>query len=132
IRACGMALSPTRRKVLPEYSMELGTRRWSGTRVGHWQLPLRSYATSTTDRLRRFQASMRTVLVCSQSSAPIGGIQTILAHLTRLLPGHDWRMVVGLALGNRFHDPVAFCTKNPELNTLTMDGRTGTREGRVQ
>lgn len=62
--------------------------------------------------------------------APVGGVQSWLEQLTEGLPQHGWRLIVGLAWGRRFHDAGAFRAAHPGLETVLLDGRTGTRAGR--
>jgi len=72
----------------------------------------------------------RTVLFVSQSATVIGGVQSRLDVLTERLPEAGWRVLVGLARGNRFHRPEAFRRLHPDLETLSLDGRSGTRAAR--
>lgn len=74
---------------------------------------------------------MRTLLALSQTYAPVGGVQIWLDQLAQGLPQHGWKLVVGLAQGHRFHNARAFQAAHPELETLVLDGRSGTRAGRL-
>lgn len=74
---------------------------------------------------------MRTVLVATQTYAAIGGAQSWLDQMADALPAHGWRLVVALAWGRRFHDAAAFSTAHPGLETVLLDGRSGTRIGRL-
>ena len=74
---------------------------------------------------------MRRVLFCSQTAAAVGGVPQRLGPLTRSLPQLGWEPIVALAWGNRFHDPEAFKRQHPGLPTTMLDGRTGTRAGRL-
>lgn len=72
----------------------------------------------------------RTLLFLSQAVAPIGGVQRWLDQLATGLAQYGWRTLVGLAWG-RHHDPAAFEAAHPSLETLRLDGRSGTRAGRL-
>ena len=73
---------------------------------------------------------MRTVLFTMRTAEVVGGVETRQARLARLLPAHGWRAVFGLAWGARFHDPEAFAAAYPHLETVLLDGRSGTSDGR--
>ncbi|HKV40728.1 MAG TPA: glycosyltransferase family 4 protein [Blastocatellia bacterium] len=73
---------------------------------------------------------MKTVLVTTLTSVPAGGVNTREMHLARLIVGRGWRMVFALAWGSRFHDPLLFRRIHPDAETVLLDGRTGTRDGR--
>src|SRR6516164_7469697 len=74
---------------------------------------------------------MKTVFLTLASNANLGGVETRQSRLAALLPERGWRAVFGLTQGNRFHDPGAFRKQFPGLDTVALDGRTGSREGRV-
>jgi glycosyltransferase involved in cell wall biosynthesis len=76
--------------------------------------------------------SRRTVLVLYYSCSAVCGVGTWVECLSNELERRDWRVVVGLAWGRRFHDPRRVERQRPSLKTVWMDGRTGTEEGRVQ
>ncbi len=74
---------------------------------------------------------MRTVLFATQTAAPVGGIQAWLDQLAESLPLRGWRVLAALAWGARFHDPFAFREAHPRLESVLLDGRSGTRAGRL-
>jgi glycosyltransferase involved in cell wall biosynthesis len=74
---------------------------------------------------------VRTVLFATQTLAPVGGIQRWLDQLAEALPARGWRVVLGLAWGARFHDPFAFRAAHPGVDSVLLDGRSGTRAGRL-
>jgi glycosyltransferase involved in cell wall biosynthesis len=74
---------------------------------------------------------LKTLLVLTPSHAVHGGVERIIESLARDLPASGWRVVVGLAHGTRFHDPEAYRRAFPALETVDLDGRSGTRTGRV-
>lgn len=74
---------------------------------------------------------MRTAFFATQTYAPVGGIQRWLDQLAESLPARGWRVVAGLAWGARFHDPQAFRRAHPGLESVLLDGRSGTRAGRL-
>ena len=71
------------------------------------------------------------LLVLYGSSAAVCGIGTWLECLSRQLNAQGWEVVVGLAWGRKFYDPLRFESAHPHLRTIRMDGRTGTRTGRL-
>ena len=71
-------------------------------------------------------------LVIYYSSSAVCGVGTWVEALAQELEARDWSVVVGLAWGRRFHDPLRVERKRPSLKTIWMDGRTGTEEGRIQ
>jgi glycosyltransferase involved in cell wall biosynthesis len=73
---------------------------------------------------------MRTVLFTMRTAEVVGGVESRQARLAPLLPAHGWRAVFGLAWGARFHDPAAFTEAYPNLETILLDGRSGTSDGR--
>lgn len=75
---------------------------------------------------------MRTVLFTTFTSYTTGGLHSRQSRLAPLLEKHGWRAVFALAWGYRLNDPKAFRAVYPELETVVMDGRTGTRAGRLQ
>lgn len=75
---------------------------------------------------------MSTVLFCTQTYTVIGGIPTWLDQLCARLAALGWRPIVGLAYGSRFHNPFNYRAAHPALDTILLDGRSGTAEGRVR
>lgn len=73
---------------------------------------------------------MRTVLFVIQTAHPVGGVQTWIDSLARRLPDHGWRVIGALAWGARFHDPFEYRRHHPDLETVLLDGRTGTGTGK--
>jgi glycosyltransferase involved in cell wall biosynthesis len=74
----------------------------------------------------------RTLLICTPSHCLQGGVERIIESLSAGLPEHDFRVVVGLARGERFHLPDRYRREFPQLDCVEIDGRSGTRAGRVR
>lgn len=74
----------------------------------------------------------RTVLICTPSYYLHGGVERIIEALATGLPECGFRVVVGLARGERFHDPDRYRREYPGLECVEIDGRSGTRLGRVR
>jgi glycosyltransferase involved in cell wall biosynthesis len=72
----------------------------------------------------------RTVLFCTQTATVIGGVATWLAELCEHLSGTNWRPVVALAHG-RYHDAYRYAAAYPSLDTVVLDGSSGSRAARV-
>ena len=72
---------------------------------------------------------MRTLLITHQTAVRVGGVESRLRRLSPLLPDRGWRLMVALCEGRRFHDASAFRTLYPDLETVVLDGRTGTPSG---
>lgn len=60
------------------------------------------------------------------------GVATFTATVARIMEACGWEVTVGLAWGNRFHNPLVFEEQYPGIKTIWMDARTGSEEGRVQ
>jgi glycosyltransferase involved in cell wall biosynthesis len=73
-----------------------------------------------------------TVLICTPSHYLRGGVERIIEALAAALPGHGFRVVVGLARGARFHRPERYRREYPALDCVEVDCPTGTRLGRVR
>jgi glycosyltransferase involved in cell wall biosynthesis len=73
---------------------------------------------------------VRNVLFTMTTADVVGGVQTRQARLAPLLPARGWRAIFALAWGARFHDPQAFRAAYPGLETVLLDGRSGTGDGR--
>jgi glycosyltransferase involved in cell wall biosynthesis len=73
-----------------------------------------------------------TVLICTPSHCLQGGVERIIESLSNGLPAHGFRVVVGLARGERFHLPERYREAFPQLDCVEFDGRSGTRAGRVR
>ena len=54
----------------------------------------------------------------------------MLCRLCRSLPDFGWDPVLGLARGERFHDPARFLAENGPLPTVELDGTRGTFSAR--
>ncbi|MCP4511710.1 MAG: glycosyltransferase family 4 protein, partial [Fuerstiella sp.] len=52
--------------------------------------------------------------------------------LYRSLPAAEWNTVVGITKGTQYHDPSTFRAEYPDVETVTVESRTGTREGRIR
>lgn len=61
----------------------------------------------------------------------VGGVESRQHRLAQLLPRRGWHPVFALTCGNRFHRPERFRSLFPDLDTVILDGRTGTLEGRL-
>jgi glycosyltransferase involved in cell wall biosynthesis len=61
----------------------------------------------------------------------VGGVESRQHRLAKLLPGRGWHPVFALTRGNRFHRPERFRSLFPDLDTVILDGRTGTLDGRL-
>lgn len=72
------------------------------------------------------------ILLIYYSSHSVCGIGTWLETLVPGLERLGWDVTVGLAWGNKFHDPSRIENLRPSLKFVRMDGRTGTEQGRVQ
>lgn len=71
------------------------------------------------------------ILLIYYSSHSVCGIGSWLETLVPGLEKLGWDVTVGLAWGNRFHDPCRVEKLRPTLKYVRMDGRTGTEQGRV-
>src|SRR4051812_5474833 len=74
----------------------------------------------------------RTLLICTPCHVLHGGVERIIEALAARLPAHGFRVVVGLARGDRFHLPDRYRSEYPSLTCVEIDGRSGTREGRLR
>src|SRR6185436_5273079 len=69
---------------------------------------------------------------CTLTHSTWGGIENWLSGLVEYLRGNDWDVIVGLARGRKFNNPEAFRRHYPHFNTIEIDGRSGTKVGRVR
>src|SRR5260370_16427779 len=83
-------------------------------------------------RLSGAPMSTPTVLICTPSHNLQGGVERIIESLSTGLAVHGFRVVVGLARGERFHLPDRYRQAYPKLECVEIDGRSGTRAGRVR
>lgn len=60
-----------------------------------------------------------------------GGVERIIESLAAGLPQRGIDVVVGLAKGQRFHDPDRYRAEYPTLDTIDIDDSTGRPAGRV-
>lgn len=74
---------------------------------------------------------MRRILFCTQTAHVWGGLEVWLDEIVPFLASRGFEPVVGLAQGRRFHDPDRYRAAHPRFHTVTIDGRYGTREARV-
>lgn len=72
----------------------------------------------------------RRLLVLYSANLTVCGVGTWLETLCSVLKGTEWDVTVGLAWGNRFHDPARIVASRPGLRSVWLDGRTGTETGR--
>lgn len=72
------------------------------------------------------------ILFISQTSSPIGGVETWLDHIVAACREAGWDPLVGLVRGSKAHDPDRFRRQHPGLPTLEIDGRGLNGEGRVR
>ena len=75
---------------------------------------------------------MRKAILLYHSHLTVCGVGTWAEMLAGALEGRGWQPTVGLAWGQRFHDPGNVLAVRPQLRSVRMDARTGTEEGRVQ
>jgi glycosyltransferase involved in cell wall biosynthesis len=73
-----------------------------------------------------------TVLICTPSHHLRGGVERTIEVLAAGLPGHGFRVVVGLARGARFHLPERYRREYPAQDCVEIEGTSGTRLGRVR
>jgi glycosyltransferase involved in cell wall biosynthesis len=71
-------------------------------------------------------------LICTPSFSTTGGVERILESLHHGLPERGFEVVFGLARGSRFHDPARYREAFPGFQAVEIDGRTGTRVGRLR
>ena len=74
----------------------------------------------------------KTVLFCSQTFSPIGGVEEWLDQLCDGLDRKQWRPIVALVRGLKAHDPDRFRAAHPRLETVDIDGRGLPHESRVR
>lgn len=74
---------------------------------------------------------MTRILIVTQTAHTMGGVETWLDDLAPALARqHD--VTLGLVRGRHFHDPDEYRrVRTPRVPSIEIDGRTGTREGRV-
>lgn len=75
---------------------------------------------------------MAHLLIATPSHSLHGGVERIIESLARGLPAHGFRVTVGLAKGARWHQPERFRREYPGLDTVELDGTSGTRAGRLR
>lgn len=76
--------------------------------------------------------SAKRVLILYSAASGACGIGTWVDMLNTGLQKHGWDVLVGLAWGRKYHDPGKIEAMRPNLQTVWLDGRTGTEEGRIQ
>jgi glycosyltransferase involved in cell wall biosynthesis len=72
------------------------------------------------------------LLICTPCHALRGGVERVIEWLHDGLPAHGFRVVVALARGEQFHLPERYRREYPKLNCVEIDGRSGTRAGRLR
>ncbi len=75
---------------------------------------------------------MPTLLICTPTFTPVGGIETWIDRLCRATAGSNWRAVVGLVRGSSGHRPEKWIDEHPGLDTIEIDGRGMPAEGRIR
>lgn len=70
------------------------------------------------------------LLICTPTHNLHGGVERILESLAYGLPAYGFEVVFGLAKGLRFHDPARFRAEYPRIDTVEIDGTSGTATGR--
>ncbi len=75
---------------------------------------------------------MKSVMICSPSSALHGGVESIVNDLCRYLPSRGWNPVLALAKGARFNDVERYRQTHPGLPIIELDGTRGTRQARIE
>jgi glycosyltransferase involved in cell wall biosynthesis len=70
------------------------------------------------------------ILFLAKSTPVFGGVERWLADLAAGLLRNGHECIVALAKGSRFHDPKRYQAAYPELETITLDGTTGSADGR--
>ena len=69
-------------------------------------------------------------MIIAPSAYTLGGVQTWLDYLMPGLKRSGWRVILGLVSG-RHHDVNAYLAAHPYDNTISIENRTGSAEGRV-
>jgi glycosyltransferase involved in cell wall biosynthesis len=72
------------------------------------------------------------VLIFTGTASQIGGVETWIDRLCGHLRSTDLLPIVGLAKGMVHHNPQRFKQFHPELDTIEIDGRGLTSEGRIR
>ncbi|HXG59019.1 MAG TPA: glycosyltransferase family 4 protein [Thermoanaerobaculia bacterium] len=73
----------------------------------------------------------RSLLFVTQTHCVWGGMEWWVHNFSQWLIGAGWRVIAGLALGERYNDPRAYHAAHPHLEPLFMDGRAGSDRTRV-
>jgi len=73
----------------------------------------------------------RSILFCIYSHNAWGGIETWLREMLRAFEKGGWDVSLALAAGKRHNDVESFRRAFGTRETETIDGRTGTHEGRI-
>ena len=71
------------------------------------------------------------LLVLTPSHSAHGGAEQILETLRQGLPRHGFQVEFGLARGTTFNTPSRYRASFPGMEAIEIDGRSGTREGRI-
>lgn len=75
---------------------------------------------------------MKTVLFCSPTATPIGGVETWLDVLCRSLSDAGWHPRIALLRGLKTHNPDAWRKAHPTLDTVEIDGCGMNADGRIR
>jgi glycosyltransferase involved in cell wall biosynthesis len=73
-----------------------------------------------------------TLLICTPTHILRGGVERIIERLATQLPAHGFRVVLGLGRGLIFNSAERYRLEYPGLEYVDVDGRSGTRLGRVR
>lgn len=73
---------------------------------------------------------LRKVLFIETTHTRVGGVGSRHARLAEAIPQLGWTAVFALTRGARFHDPARYLENLPTLDSVVMDGRSGSSEGR--
>jgi glycosyltransferase involved in cell wall biosynthesis len=73
---------------------------------------------------------MTRLLICTPTYSLQGGVERILEALAQQLPSRGFEVIFALARGPRFHDPDRYRAAFPGIQSVDVDGSSGTAYGR--